>query len=151
MVTFAVEPWVDVKHEMAALWPAHWREVALDHDAIPLDPDLELYDQLADSGMLHLLIAREAGRIVGYHVSIVKPHLHYKTSLHAQTDVYYISPEFRQGMTGVRLFKEAEASLVARGVKKMITGTKLSLDMGKIFERLGWRETERTYTKCIGE
>jgi L-amino acid N-acyltransferase YncA len=150
MVTFVVEDWLEVKDEMSALWPAHWKEVALDHDAIPLDPDLELYDHLAESGMLHVLVARDEGRIIGYHLSIVKPHLHYRTSLHAQTDVYYIDPAYRKGMTGVRLFKEAERTLVARGVKKMITGTKMSLDMGKIFERLGWRETERTYTKCIG-
>lgn len=150
MVTFCVEDWFDCKDEMAALWPDHWKEVALDHEAIPLDPDLALYDHLADGGMLHCMIAREGGKIVGYHLSIVKPHLHYRTSLHAQTDVYYIAPEHRKGMTGVRLFKEVELSLKSRGVKKMITGTKLSLDMSAIFKRLGWRETERTYTKCIG-
>lgn len=151
MVTFAVEPWLEVKDEMSALWPRHWSEVALDHEAIPLDPDLVLYDYMATAGILHCVIAREAGRIIGYHLSIVKPHLHYRSSLHAHTDVYYIEPEHRKGMTGVRLFKEAEKSLVARGVKKMITGTKLSLDMSRIFEWLGWRETERTYTKCIGD
>lgn len=150
MVTFAVEEWNDVSPEMAPLWESHWKEVARDHDHIPLDPDLNLYAYLASVGQLHVMVARDKGKVVGYHISIVKPHLHYKSSLHAQTDVYYIDPEHRKGMTGVRLFKEVEKSLAARGVKKMITGTKLSLDMGKIFERLGWHETERTYTKCIG-
>jgi L-amino acid N-acyltransferase YncA len=150
-VTYATEQWSDVWREMAPLWEAHWLEVALDHEAVPLAPDIAAYDALEAAGMLNVLVARKAGQVIGYHLAIVKPHLHYKNSLHSFTDIYYVAPEHRQGMTGVKLFKEAEKSLAKRGVKKMVSGTKMSLDMGKIFERLGWRETERTYTKCIGE
>lgn len=148
-VTYTVENWSDVWREMEPLWHSHWQEVALDHEAIPLAPDIDAYNTLERNGNLHLLIARKAGKIIGYHIAIIRPHLHYKHSLHAFTDIYYVSPEHRLGMTGVKLFKEVEKSLVQRGVKKMVSGTKTSLDMGRIFERLGWRETERTYTKCI--
>jgi hypothetical protein len=41
--------------------------------------------------------------------------------------------------------------LKQRGVKKIFTGTKLSLDMGPIFERLGWTEAERLFCKYIGD
>ena len=150
-VTYAVENWFDALSEMEELWPLHWDEVAMNKDTIPLDPDYPTYAALANSGALHLLVARCEGKMIGYHVSIVKGHLHYRHSLSAFTDMYFIHPEHRKGMVGVRLFKEAEKTLKARGVEKMFTGTKLSLDMGRIFERLGWKETERLYTKFIGD
>lgn len=145
-----VEPWSQCFTEMSALWDEHWEEVAIDRDVIKLDPDLAQYAELERSGSLHVVVAREAGQIVGYHISIVRPHLHYRTSLSAFTDVYFLRKSHRQGMTGVRLIKEAEATLAARGVQKMFTGTKLHLDMGPIFERLGWTPTETCFTKVIG-
>lgn len=157
-ISIAVEAWRDALAELMVLWPAHWMEVALDHDSVPLDPDLDAYNALDEAGKLHLVVVRSAGRIVGYHISFVSSHAHYRSTLFAQTDVYYIDPAHRKGMTGVLLFKEVERTLAQRGVTKMVAGTKLqnstvtgeSLDISVIFERLGWRETERTYTKCIG-
>lgn len=151
MVTYQVEDWFDCWQEMSALWHEHWEEVALNRDKIVLEPDMDCYAQYASTGALHVVTVRADGRIVGYHISVIRPHLHYKSSLSAFTDVYFLHPDFRHGMAGVRLFKEVESSLKARGVQKMFTGTKLSLDMGKIFERLGWHETERLYTKYIGD
>ena len=149
MITYQVEQWHDCLPEMEALWPLHWQEVAADKDVIPLEPNYEMYNMLVQTGQLHLLTARSDGKLIGYHVSIVRPHLHYKSSLSAFTDMYFIHPDFRKGMVGVNIFRAAEKSLKQRGVQKMFTGTKLSLDMGRIFERLGWKETERLYTKVI--
>lgn len=148
-VTFAVEDWQDYKREAAVLWPLHWDEIAMDKDAIKLSVDYAQYDQIDASGSLHVVVARSEGRIVGYHLSIIRPHLHYSQSLSAFTDIYFIVPEFRKGRTGINLMKFTEKSLKARGVQKMFTGTKLHLDMGRLFEHLGWTETERLYTKVI--
>ena len=151
MITFAVENWFAVKDEMAVLWPAHWEEVAINRDKIKLNVDYDSYAEFANVGSLHVLVAREAGVIVGYHIRIIRPHLHYRDSLTAFTDVYYINPSHRKGMTGVRLFKEVEKTLKYRGVQKIFTGTKLHLDMSRIFEHLGYCETERLFTKYIGD
>lgn len=149
MITYQVEKWKDVSAEMMHLWEAHWEEVGLDHDSIKLAPDVDLYQQYEDAGILHVVTAREAGKVIGYHITIVRPHLHYKNDLHGFTDVYFIHPEHRKGWVGIRLFKYVEKTLKDRGVKKLMTGTKLHLDMGRIFEHLGWTETERLYTKLI--
>ena len=151
MITYQVENWTDCVHELEPLWTAHWSEVAMNKSQIPLEPNYDMYSWINAQGQLHTLTARCDGKVIGYHVSIVRPHLHYASSLSSFTDMYYISPEHRKGMVGVRLFKEAEASLKARGVEKMFTGTKVSLDMSRIFERLGWTETERLFTKFIGD
>lgn len=151
MITYQVEQWSDCWEEMSQLWPDHYEEVAMNRDKIPLEPNMEMYKALDDSGQLHVLTCRKDGKIIGYHVSIVRPHLHYRSSLSSFTDMYFVDKAHRGGMVGVKLFIEAEKSLKARGVEKLFTGTKLSLDMGKIFERLGWVETERLYTKYIGD
>ena len=150
MVTFAVEDWFDVKSQMEHLWPAHWEEVAINKDKIPLDPDFDAYGAMASAGMLHIVVAREMGAVVGYHFTIVKPHLHYRRSLSGLTDIYYIAPQYRAGRIPLRLFEFVEKTLKARGVEKLFTGTKLSLDAGPLFEHMGWTETERLYTKFIG-
>ena len=151
MITFAVENWFDVMDQMAPLWPAHWEEVALNRDKIPLDPDFDAYGAMQNAGMLHIVVARKEGAVVGYHFTIVKPHLHYRRSLSGFTDIYYIAPDHRTGRTPLRLFQFVEKTLKARGVEKLFTGTKTSLDAGPLFEHMGWKETERLYTKFIGE
>jgi GNAT superfamily N-acetyltransferase len=149
VITYQVEQWRDVAPEMTELWQAHWEEVAINRDTIKLAVDHKSYEAFADAGALHVVTARGPNGIVGYHITIVRPHLHYVNDLHGFTDVYYISPEHRQGWTAVKLFKAVERTLAARGVRKIFTGTKLSLDMGRLFERLGFHETERLYTKVL--
>lgn len=150
-VTYQVENWSDALKEMQGLWPLHWDEVATHKDSIPLAPDYGAYAYLESQGQMSLLVARCEGQMIGYHLTIVRAHLHYRQSLSGYTDMYFIHPEHRKGMVGVRLFKEAEKALRARGVQRMFTGTKLSLDMSRIFERLGWKETERLFSKYIGD
>jgi hypothetical protein len=150
MITYAVEDWFEVREEMAPLWVKHWEEVALNRDKMPLSPDFDNYDTMNRLGMLHIVVARKAGEIVGYHFTIVRPHLHYVTTLCGQTDIYFIAPDHRTGRTPLRLFQFVEQTLTARGVQKMFTGTKLSLDAGPLFEHMGWTETERLFVKMIG-
>lgn len=149
MITYQVEDYNNCCAEIDHHLENHWHEVALDHTSVPLCKDEREYQRLADCGQLHILTVRKDGALVGYHASIIRPHLHYATTLHAFVDVYYVSPECRQGRVGVQLFIEAEKSLKSRGVKKIFSGTKTHKHMGAIFERLGWRETETLYSKVI--
>lgn len=148
---FQVEKWSDCKAEMALLWPLHWEEVANDKDKIKLDVWYEAYDEMEKSGQLHIVTARDEEKIVGYHWSVVRPHLHYKSSLTAYTDIYFLHPSYRRGMNGIKLFKFVEKSLKERGVEKMYTASKIKLDKSSIFEFLGWHEAETVYTKYIGD
>lgn len=149
MITCQQEPWDECRNAVMAYWPDHWREVALDRDAVPLDPDVDAYDSHADTGVLHVVTVRKDGEVVGYHLSIVSPHLHYKSTLCAFVDIYWLRPDCRQGLTGLNLFKEVERTLKARGVVKVYSGTKRHLDAGVLFERLGWTEAERLFTKTL--
>jgi hypothetical protein len=58
-------------------------------------------------------------------------------------------PEARKGGGGVRLFIEAERSLREKGVVKTYLSTKVHKDNTAIFERLGWRLTDKVFTKLF--
>lgn len=160
VITILVEPdWLAVQPEVALLIEAHWRELAVNRDVIPLDPDWEQYARIAKAGMMHFVSVRADGVMVGYHCSFVMPHIHYKGTLHAFVDVFYIKPEYRRGSVGVRLFRVVERTLKARGVKKIMTPTKNHLkighdrggDVGDLLIALGHQWSERQFVKWIGD
>lgn len=137
------------QRELENLIGLHWEEIAGDKDAIQLDPDWPSYYAIQRAGQLQFLVARSGGVMIGYHVGFVRPHLHYRKSLSLITDIYYIHPDFRQGRVGIQLFKEVERACRARGVQKIFTGTKVKHDKSSIFERLGFRLTEKLYTRLL--
>lgn len=148
-ITYQVENYFNVRDEVDALLPGHYAEIALDKDVIPLDKDEATYTQMANDGELHVVTVRADGKIVGYHATIVKTHLHYKSTLCGFTDVYYLLPEYRRGYVGRAMFEYVEKTLKQRGVVKLFTGTKTHLDVSKLFEAMGWKKTETLFTKVI--
>jgi len=150
-ITYQVEPWEAYFPECQALWIKHWVEVALDQAQIPLDPDLERYQAYADAGQLFILTMRDEGKLVGYFTAILSGHLHYKSTLMAFVDLYLVDKPYRKGLTGVRLFREAERALRALGVRRIQTATKLHahLDMSRLLTRLGYTHVEAAYHKLL--
>jgi L-amino acid N-acyltransferase YncA len=154
---FAVERWRDIRAEMLPLLVKHWREIALNHADVPLDIDEKRYADMDAAETLHIVTARKAGDLIGYHVAIISTHLHYASTLHGFTDVYYVAPEHRAGRTGLRLFqaveRELQAERAARGhkVMKLFTATKNHLNQSRLLEHLGYTSTEQLFTKIIRE
>jgi len=152
MITYQTELLDDCLNEIKPYLQDHFEEVATRKEQLGApDMDTEAYYAMESAGQLHIVTARDCGMVIGYHVSFVRPHLHYKHILTAITDVYYVAPEYRKGYLAIKLFREAERTLKARGVKRTFSGTKKHKDMGKIFDFLGWEEVERLYSKWIGD
>jgi hypothetical protein len=150
VLTYQVEPWSMALPEMMGLWPAHWVEVAADKDKIALDPDLDRYAEMERKGVLHVITARKGGELVGYNVWIVGTLLHHRTILTGMSDMYWLRPDCRKGFEGIRFIKEGERYVKSLGVKKLFGTFQPCLDLGRIFERLGWHQAERVYCKYIG-
>lgn len=151
MITYHVELLADCLNEIEAYLQAHFEEVATKKNNLGApNMDVGAYCSMEISGQLHIVTARSNGSVIGYHVSFVRPHLHYKHILTAITDVYYVAPEYRKGNIAIKLFQEAERTLKARGVKRLFSGTKKHKDMSKIFEFMGWEEVEILHSKWIG-
>lgn len=132
---------------------AHWKEVALDQERIPLAPDWSRALTLEHQKILYTAALRDNGRIVGYNSFLVSPHIHYRHTLHAVNDVVYVAP-YARGLAGVRLVKGTEDMLKALGVVKVIYHTKLHLTykgktVGDLLEKLGYAPFETLYCKMM--
>ena len=149
MIEFREEGYDDVINEILPLLEGHWQEIALNQDTIKLNPDYEQYKVLFKAGAMRMVTAREDGKLVGYCICLIRPHIHYKDSITATNDIFYIHPDYRKGMTGVKLFKAVEAIMKSHGVQRIMMMTKRHKDVGAIFERLGYTEAERVFTKVI--
>ena len=61
------ENYWDVLGDIKPLLIKHWEDIALDKDAVKLDPSWEMYDYLANHGNIHVTTVRnDDGVMVGY-------------------------------------------------------------------------------------
>ncbi len=149
-ITFQVEPWSKCLPEMMGLWSANWAETGADNDKLELDPDLDRYAAMEHSGQLHVVTARKLGELVGYFVWIIGTLLHHRTIKSACSDMYWLRPDCRKGMQGVRFIKEAERSVRTLGAQKLFTSYQPCLNLDPIYRRLGWQGGERVQCKYLG-
>jgi GNAT superfamily N-acetyltransferase len=137
------EPYCDALiAEAKPLLVEHWREVALYKDAIPLDPDFDLYRGMAAKNRLFCLTARVGGELVGYCAFVLMHPGHYKSTLHGINDVIYVAPAHRKGSVGYRLIRESERGLKARGVRKISWHVKPGTKLAQLLDRLGYATDE---------
>lgn len=141
------DPFAFVK-EMEILFSLHYEELCVTKD-FPLVPDYDAYKKLADAEMLRCITVRADDEVIGYAIFIIQPHLHYMTCKTAFEDIYYIRPDFRKGRVGIRLFKYAEEVLKGIGVNRIIMHTKIHMDNSKLFEYLGYKLTDKLFTKIL--
>lgn len=147
---FAVEKYRAIWEEgEKGLFNKHWEDLAIDK-VIPWDLNHKLYEQMESSGMLHCVTARNNGKIVGYHVGILGPHLHYRTAgMMCYEDMYYLLPEFRAGGTGARFFMFIETALREIGITKWFVSCKKHQDHSQLFVGLGFRLQDLGFTKLL--
>lgn len=90
MLTFAREAYADWHVEAQPLFEAHWREIALDQDTVPLDIDHARGIAAERAGQVVCYTARDAGVLQGYAAFMVGPHIHYASTRMAVNDVIYL-------------------------------------------------------------
>lgn len=142
----------EIAHELPPLFTEHWRELALNQDIIPLAPDWDRYYALDIQGVLRILTVRSEGRLVGYVFVMVGPHLHYVSTPWGHSDMFWLDPSFRQGWTGVRLFKELVRGVEAMGAKVLMVPVKLHFMNGrviKLLKRLGFEPVETVMARRL--
>ena len=149
-ISLQVESYRDVIDEAKSLLFRHWEEIALDRDRVPLEPDWKRYEQLDALGALSIVTARAGGRMVGYSCMLVHRGLHY-SPLEARMDIFWLAPEYRGRMGGIRLFKAVEKELKRRGVKRVYVGSKLHKDSSRLFAAMSYRPIEQWFCKWLTE
>ena len=161
MTDIAEERWSDAAAALAPLF--HQQHLELSDPRyiarLPLDVDWEMFARLEETGHLLLVVAREEGQIVGYTITFLHTHPHYRTARMAHVDTYWLHPDHREpgddsldhlASTGAMLIMETEELAAKRGAVKMILHTRLWKDNQRLFTLLGFAEVERLSTKWIG-
>lgn len=160
MITAHVERLQDNLDELKPLFDPHWRELGLEQDQVPLDPQYPVYLDREAHGQVLCVVLRESGRVVAYFVGFVMPGLHYQRTLQLQMDIFWLHPDYRDQdsltaleahMLAMQLFEEVRAEAKRRGVQRWFVGSKLHKDASKVFEELGMVEVERYYSQWLGE
>lgn len=134
--------------DLKKLIEANYEELCVTKE-FPLMPDYEAYERIAKSGNITCIVCMDGNEVVGYVIFLIQPHLHYKTCLTAFEDIYYLKPEYRKGRIGIRMFKFAEDVLRSANINRIIMHTKIHLDNSKLFEYLGYKHTDKLYTKIL--
>lgn len=151
MLTAHVESFEERLEELQVLLPGHYKELALNQDKVPLDPQYEVYVQRERQGGLLFVTLRDAGELAGYFIGFIAPGLHYKTCLTCTMDIFYLRPDKRTGSGGVRLFRFVEQELKRRGVQRWFMGSKIHADASALFKRIGASPVETYYSKWLGD
>lgn len=149
---FQVEPFHAIARELPPLFLRHWEELAVNKDAVPLDPDWDRFFLLAAEGKLAVMTMRAGDALVGYIFNLVGPHLHYRGTLHAQIDMFWLDPSYRGTWTTMRWFRANDDMLRGLGGKRVLVGVKnhfMAGRSGSIFRRLGYRPTDTVWAKVL--
>lgn len=129
---------------------AHWHEIAMDKEQVPLDTDWDRYLSQERAGMWRAFSARLDGRPIGYICWWIDHHIRYQTTIYATADVFFILPQHRAGMVGYKLFSESLKALPKPC--KVLINEKLHFQdgrVGKLLERLGMKPIEVVYSKFM--
>jgi GNAT superfamily N-acetyltransferase len=149
-LTAQVESLTALLPELKPLFPEHYRELALNQDDVPLDPQYDEYLRRDAAGAVMLVTLRDRGSLAGYFVAFVAPGLHYRTCLTLTMDIFWVHPVHRGKMGGVTLFRAVEKEARRRGVQRMFAGSKCHKEASFLFERLGYDRVEVYYSKWLG-
>lgn len=154
---YSVESWWEVLMELREIWPVHYHEIADEDGLQPLAVDEAAYGRSANGG-LHIVTMRRDRVLVGYILASILPHPHHRWALAASVTAFWVRPHERRGWRPITLFQVLERTLRQRGVDVIYVGTPFhvsptsgaSLDVGHLFEFLGYVATERIYRKILG-
>lgn len=149
MITYQEETISDCKEELWPLIQLHHEEIDFYQDKVELDPDWDQFLALESLGITKMMTVRDSGKLVGYFMSLVMPHPHYKSDLYAINDILLLHPDYRKAGVAVELFTRFEAWMKELGVSVMTVNMKTTAPFDALCEGLGWDYTERQYSKCI--
>lgn len=149
-ITFQREKLATLWDEIQPLWRLHWEEFAIDRDKIPLGPDKEKYLRLDAGKTFYLITIRDGDELVGYWMGFVDTGLHYETIVQGHTDIFFAHPRYAgRPFMILRLLEEKEKLERDLGAKRVYVCEKIDHPLDAIMERLGYRLTERIYSKLL--
>lgn len=133
-----------------------WQEVENHTAEVPLDIDWDRMRSLEAGHVYRIIAARRDGVLVGYNAFFLNYHMRYRGTVYAISDVLYLKPEERRGMTGVLFLKESDRLLKEAGVQKVRYSIKTHVRLGvragtvgDLLKHLGYEHVEDVFSKLM--
>ena len=143
-------------HELAPLLARQQEEVGTTYQ--DFDPDWDRYFEYERAGILRLWIARdEHGVIVGYVVGLVVHGLHAASTKHCYADLFWLAPEWRDGLLGLRFLRSAAEAFRGLGVQVLRWETNDTFEadangrsrVARLLERIGFTQVGTVMQKRL--
>ena len=150
MITAHVESLTQRLDDLKPFFPAHWEELGIYRDRMPLAPQYGEYLRLDALGAALLVTLRKDGELVGYFVGFITQGFHYGETLQCKMDICYIQPQHRGG-GGRVLFDAVRGELSRRGVKLWWVGSKDHHPIEGFYEAMGFTRQETHFTMWLGD
>jgi GNAT superfamily N-acetyltransferase len=145
---YAVERITERWDELSSLASAHFAEVGdLPHGHV-LSLDKTGYDGAEAIGAHVFVVARDAGRMVGYLSMFLRRHIHAQV-LSAYQDAIYLAPAHRQGWNAQGLISYADAWLRDHSVSVVYQFVPTAHDFGPVLRSLGYNPTEIVWSRHL--
>ena len=137
-----------IRDHAADLLEAHWGEVAQYKHLMVLKPDWHRYYEAEEKGMLLAISVGVPGNpMVGYSVSFIGSHMHYRDLVVATNDVLFLHEGWRTSGVGPRLIVATEAEAAERGAKLMLWHAKPDTALDSIMPRMGYSVIDIVHSK----
>ena len=137
------ERFEDIADELPVLFARYGVELG----KAETEPDWKQLFQMAAVGTLRVVTLRDAGVLVGFAISVIGPHLMYRTVPHGMTIAVYMDKAYRTGWTGLKFLAKNRDILRQWGCKRISVGEDATQpkSLRKVYERLGYKMAEYLY------
>jgi GNAT superfamily N-acetyltransferase len=130
-------------------------EVGHHHEQSPLDPDYSQYLQLELVGVLRFLAVRDKGRLVGFLLCTVGPHMDFMSTRWASILKLYLKPSYRRGGRAPKMLRLAHEMMQKSGVKVVTAASRTGYTTARkrgvasLLEFAGYSPIETVYAKAL--
>jgi GNAT superfamily N-acetyltransferase len=143
------EKYDDVVDYLENLSTTMTRETDLGHSYAP-EVDHDQFLGMEDMGMLCVVVARDDGDIIGFHISSIQPDIFYKSIKTAYVLFYYLDRKYRGSGNGLKMFEFADNEFKKEGAQRAFMSRKTHINNEKLFIKLGYNHIEANYEKYYG-
>ena len=132
------ESYYDIVAEITPIVYKHHEEVDLYQEHMKMDPDYEVYGNLADAGILKTFTLRNTDdQLIGYNFFCLQTNPHYKGTLWASNDIVYIDPAYRNTEHTMGFFLWCESQLRDSGAEVISYTMKVNKSFHSLMDHLG--------------
>ena len=148
-VTFGIERISEIVDEISPLHTAHWQESESFRHGLEWNPNYNRWaaDEMAGRFLL-FTVRDELGVLKGYCQVYISVSTHTGTKI-CNEDALYLHPDVRKGFICSQLTKYAESVLEQLGVREVRLSVKVTNDIWRLFERIGYQRTGYELVKVL--